>query len=233
MKKEHLGAFIDAVYAIAITILALEIPAELKANDTETIRHLISVFMQYTLSFAMLFGFWLQHRLVNELLPSVTRSSIWLSAAIMLFVSLIPRTTTLAFEYGGQPGTIFQMNLAEAVDVLFVFTVLVTDLLLGQLVLKLRLPDSPEHPHHNQIRRLKRKKIIITGALILIAAAVLLIPRVNDNMLWLVALLLFLQDDFELMIEQLLKPKVSKAAIKHQAMAKNETEQDLQRKNDS
>ncbi len=181
----------------------------------------------------MLFGFWLQHRLVNELLPSVTRSSIWFSAAIMLFVSLIPRTTTLAFEYGGQPGTIYQMNLAEAVDVLFVFTVLVTDLLLGQLVQKLRLPDSPDHPHHNQIRRLKRKKIIITGAIILIAAAVLLIPNANGNILWLVALLLFLQDDVDLTIEQLLKPKVSKAAIIHQAMAKNKMEQDLERENDS
>lgn len=233
MKKEHLGAFIDAVYAIAITMLALEIPAELKANDTETIRHLIGVFTQYSLSFAMLFGFWLQHRLVNELLPSVTRSSIWLSAAILLFVSLIPRTTTLAFEYGGQPGTIFQMNLAEAVDVLFVFTVLVSDLLLGQLVLKLRLPNSSDHPDHSQILRLKRKKIIITGAIVLIAVAVLLIPGADDNILWLVALLLFLQDDIDIMIEQLFKHKASKATIKHQAMTKNKMEQDFQREKDS
>jgi uncharacterized membrane protein len=171
LKKEHLGAFIDAVYAIAVTMLALEIPAELKANDAETIRHIIDVFIQYSLSFTILFGLWFQHRLVNELLPSVTRASIWLSAAIMLVVSIIPRVTTLAFEYGGQRGTIFQMNLSEAVDVLFVFTVLITDLLIGQLVLKLRLPKSPDHPNHHQIRCFKRKKFVITGAIIVITAA--------------------------------------------------------------
>ncbi len=56
----------------------------------------------------------------------------------------------------------------------------------------------------------------------------MLLPTVDHDVLWLVALLLFLQVDVDIMIDQLLKPKGSKAAIKHHAVAENKMEQDLQ-----
>lgn len=194
VKKEHLGAFIDAVYAISITMLALDIPVEIKSHDLETLQSLLTVFIQYCLSFAMLFGFWLQHRQIHHYLP-LTRLSLWGTAALLLVTTLIPRATTLAYEHGAQSGTILQLNFSEVVDIAFIATILVTDMLMGQLVLRLTLPANPLHPDFKPIQRLRQSKAITTVGIVAVTAAILLIPAANRNLLWLVAILIVLQND--------------------------------------
>ncbi len=200
MQKEYLGTFIDAIYAIAITMLALDIPVEIKSHDAETIRSLVAVLIQYSLSFAMLFGFWLQHRQVNQKI-TLNRVSIWISAALLLLITLIPRVTTLVYEHGSQSGTIFQFNFSEAINILFIFILLIADALMGQLVLRIKLPEDSAHPDFKQIRRLRRAKAIITVGIVTVTISILIIPAANSNLLWIIALLLFIQNDVDLILE--------------------------------
>ncbi len=206
MKKEHLGAFIDAVYAISITMLALDIPVEIKSHDFETLRNLLGVLIQYCLSFAMLFGFWLQHRQVNHYLP-LTRFSLWASAALLLITTLIPRATTLVYEHGAQSGTIFQLAFSEVIDILFISTVLIADMLMGQLVLRLKPPTDASHPDFKPIQQLRKSKAIITVGMVTVAAVILLIPAANRSLLWFVALLTLLQNDVAHFLEHLTRFK--------------------------
>lgn len=198
MKNEHLGAFIDAIYAIAITMLALDIPVELKSHDTETIRSLLAVLIQYCLSFAMLFGFWLQHRQVNQYL-TLNRFSIGISAALLLVISLLPRATRLVYDYGDQPGTIFQLNFSETIDILFISILLLADVLMGQLVLRMKIPVDSLHPDAKSIRRLRQAKAIITTGIVGVTIAIFLIPTANRNLLWFIAFLLAMQIDVDLL----------------------------------
>lgn len=202
MKKEHLGAFIDAIYAISITMLALDIPVEIKSHDLATLQALLGVFIQYCLSFVMLFGFWLQHRQVNHYLP-LGRFSLWVSAALLLVTTLIPRVTTLVYEHGAQSGTLFQLNFSEAIDIIFITTIVIADALLGQLVLRLKSPFDASHPDSIRIQQIRKSKAVITMSLAAITAAILLIPLANRNLLWLIAVLIFLQNDVGLFLDSL------------------------------
>ena len=55
LSKEAVGTFIDAVYAIAVTILALEVPSELTGSFA--IGSLAEMLVEYALSFLILFAF--------------------------------------------------------------------------------------------------------------------------------------------------------------------------------
>ncbi|PZD73046.1 hypothetical protein C1752_02767 [Acaryochloris thomasi RCC1774] len=207
MKKEHLGAFIDAVYAISITMLALDIPVEIEAHDLATLQNLLAVFIQYCLSFVMLFGFWLQHRQVNHYLP-LSRFSLWISAALLLITTLIPRVTTLVYEHGAyehsaQSGNLLQFNFSEAIDIIFIVTIVIADALLGQLVLRLKSPADASHPDSIHIRQMRKSKAVITASLVAMTVAILLIPPANRNLLWLIAVLIFLQNDVGLFLDSL------------------------------
>ena len=99
MSKEAMGAFIDAVYAIAITILALEAPAQL-AVDVQ-VSELVALVVEYALAFMILFSFWVQHRRLNRVPSQISRPQLWLHGIILLTGCLIPRATSLVFQYGG------------------------------------------------------------------------------------------------------------------------------------
>ena len=67
MKNEPMGAFIDAVYAIAVTIIALEIPAEVEGSfSLELVGSMVAT---YSITFVIIFGLWLQHRSINGHIP--------------------------------------------------------------------------------------------------------------------------------------------------------------------
>lgn len=154
MNKEALGAFIDAVYAIAITILALEIPDELGGEVT------ISLFgemlLEYVIAFSVLFSFWVHHRRINASLETPTRSTLVLSAAIMLLACLIPRATSLVFDYGGVVNmgkattTVTvpagSVGIATLVDRLYVTVAVAADLMLLALAVVVSRRAAPDNP---------------------------------------------------------------------------------------
>lgn len=129
MSKEAMGAFIDAVYAIAITILALEVPESLEGE--EAVDEFLWVLREYAIAFAVLFALWVHHRRINALVEHHTRATLWLSGIAMLAACLIPRATSLVFHYGGiaSAGEVLEDDSrAQLVDRFNVLTIMVADL---------------------------------------------------------------------------------------------------------
>lgn len=207
MKKEHLGAFIDAVYAIAITMLALEIPVEIEKNDLNAIVQFATVILQYALSFAILFGIWFKHRLINELQMVMNRSYILRSAIIMFVAALLPRITTLAFEHGKNSGNIFDLNMAEVIDILFMLSILIIDFCMAQTVFKLKLPTNKVHPNYKVIYRLKLRQVFITCTFIFLTISVILLPFMDYRILWLIAVVFFFEEEIDSYLDRLLKSR--------------------------
>ena len=196
-----MGAFIDAVYAIAVTILALEIPAEL-ASDSD-LSDLGGVLVDYAISFAILFALWVQHRRINLHIESYAPVGLWLNAGILLLVCLIPRATTFVFNYGGDV-TVGQLETAlakgqwtraEIIDVAFVLIVLVSDLALIAL-----LYLTPREVRQTKAADIHRSKVTISVLLVLVLAGSFLLPL--ENRLFLLSLPLFL------MLEHRISPLV-------------------------
>ena len=94
MKKEKLGAFIDAVYAIIITICILE----LEKPETLTWEGLWAVrgsFLTYTVTFFMMISMWVQIHFLWEQIEQIDDAVIWSSAIFLFTSSFIPYATSI------------------------------------------------------------------------------------------------------------------------------------------
>ena len=123
-------AFSDGVFAIAITILVLELSVPPGSEDDllNAIIHQWPSYMAYLVSFTTIGTVWLKHTLVTDLLKHTDAAFKRLNLALLLFVSFLPFPTKLIAEYlEGSEG-------AERVAVVFYGSVLlVISLLLSAL----------------------------------------------------------------------------------------------------
>ena len=94
MKKERLVAFTDAVLAIIMTILVLELPKPAEPT-IEAILNLQESFFAYTLSFFWLAALWYGMHGIWELAEKISNKVILLNILLLFFSSLIPYTTSL------------------------------------------------------------------------------------------------------------------------------------------
>ena len=202
LSKENVGAFSDAVYAIAVTILALEIPAELDADFS--LASFAGTLLNYALSFVILFALWLQHRRINEHIKHYSRPAIWITGAVLLLICLIPRATTFVFDYGGNV-TIAQLEAsllegagwtkAEIVDITYVGIVLAADL---GLLLLARFGRHSEAA--TEWLEVHRSKLTISALTIGVLALSLLTPVENRYFLLLMPLALMFENQLAKMI---------------------------------
>jgi uncharacterized membrane protein len=94
MNTERFEALIDAILAIIITIIVMEIP--LPASPTpESLFELYPEFISYALSFIVCFNFWNYHHnlftVVNKLNSVVT----WISAIGIMIIGLLPHASVM------------------------------------------------------------------------------------------------------------------------------------------
>lgn len=203
MRAEVLGAFIDAIYAVAITMLALEIPSEI---DTELdLSYFSGLLVEYAIAFAILFAFWLQHRRINAHVEHLSRGILWLNASALLLVCLVPRATTLVFAYGGDV-TVVDVelalldgaghSLATLVDGLYVLVVLLADVILLVLA-RTVIPNDPEAPGH-RVRRTKGVASVLLAACLALSLA---LPYPNRYFALLLPVVLFFEQEVTTWVE--------------------------------
>ncbi|MFC8226073.1 TMEM175 family protein [Streptomyces sp. NPDC057287] len=103
---ERLTALSDGIFAIAMTLLVLDVrvPPGLTAEDfRDAVRDVLPDLGAYVLSFMILAAFWRDHRRIMELVPrfdgpALRFALIWLGA-----IALIPFPTSLLSEYASEP----------------------------------------------------------------------------------------------------------------------------------
>lgn len=110
---ERLVFFSDAVFAIAITLLALEIrlPAlgENPTNDQlfQALLALWPKYLSYAISFLVIGSFWLGHHRRFRLILRYDTRLLLLNILLLMGVAFIPFPTAVIGEYGNRTATIF------------------------------------------------------------------------------------------------------------------------------
>lgn len=92
-SNRRLESFSDAVFAIAVTIMVLEIhvPDSLAfGSDWAVINHFAVLVLIYALSFLVIAILWGSHHYLTFTLPNSDRSTIWLNNHVLFWVTLIP-----------------------------------------------------------------------------------------------------------------------------------------------
>jgi len=103
MSTGRIQALTDGVYAIAMTILVLtlDVPATTPTSAAllKALLRLAPKFFDFTLSFLLLAIFWSIHHRHFHVITRVDIKLLWINIFSLLFVVLIPFTTTLYGEY--------------------------------------------------------------------------------------------------------------------------------------
>ena len=105
-ELDRLIYFSDAVFAIAMTLLVLEIrvpevPPSLAAAEVPTkVLALGPKFFSYVLSFLVIGTYWIAHHQTFRYVQSYDRRLLWLNLIFLLSISFIPFPTGLLGEYG-------------------------------------------------------------------------------------------------------------------------------------
>lgn len=93
-------AFSDGVFAIAITILVLEIAVPEGSSDDlmQAIIDQWPSYLAYVVSFATIGAVWLKHTVVTDLIKNADQALLRLNLGLLLLVSFLPFPTKLVAE---------------------------------------------------------------------------------------------------------------------------------------
>ena len=108
MDRSRLEAFSDGVFAVAITLLALNISVVGPGFHHPTLLHQLAgrwpAFLAYLLSFFMIGIVWVNHHVLIRSITAVDRTLLFLNLVLLLFVVLIPFATATVSDYLGHNG---------------------------------------------------------------------------------------------------------------------------------
>ena len=98
MDRTRLEAFSDGVFAVAITLLALNLTVAGPGVQHQLYEHRWS-FAAYLISFFVIGIIWVNHHVVIKSIAKVDRTLLFLNLVLLLFVVLIPFSTATAAQY--------------------------------------------------------------------------------------------------------------------------------------
>ena len=114
----RIAAFSDGVFAIAITLLALqlEIPGGDRVDVWSEVSALSSNFVAFAISFAVIGVYWVAHHRLFSVIERYDLRLIWLNLLSLFFIVLMPFTTSLVGEHGDSDVSvvIYALSIAGA-----------------------------------------------------------------------------------------------------------------------
>ena len=95
-------ALSDGVFAIAITLLILEIAVPATTSDLpKALLGLWPRYLAYVLSFVVIARFWVAHHLAFRLIARYDNVLVWLNLLLLMFVAFLPFPTAVLGEHNG------------------------------------------------------------------------------------------------------------------------------------
>jgi uncharacterized membrane protein len=107
-QVERLTFFSDAVFAIAITLLVIELKLPtLATRDSEGLRHALLVmspnFVGFIISFFVIGAYWAAHRRTFRWVTRVDDKLVWRNLRFLLLIVFLPFPTVIISEYADVP----------------------------------------------------------------------------------------------------------------------------------
>ena len=124
MGPGRLNALIDGVFAIALTLLVLDLPKPAhSAQLVHDLLHQWPSYVAYLVSFVTIGLLWIEHHGMMSAVRSIDRRFLERTLVFLLFISIVPWPTALASNYADQG-----VPQARAVAVLYAATMLMMGL---------------------------------------------------------------------------------------------------------
>lgn len=118
---DRIAFFSDAVFAIALTLLVLDIRVPEDLADGELWPALVELspqFLAYVITFAVLGINWISHHRKFRVIRRFDSGLIWLNLAFLMFVALAPFPTSVLAEYGDAPAVVLYAGEVAMLSIL-------------------------------------------------------------------------------------------------------------------
>ena len=174
LPLDRFNAFSDGVFAIAITLLVLDIAVpHAGVRVLPALREQWPEFLGYYISFAFIGGIWIAHSGVTKFMKRADAESFSLNLLLLLLVGLLPFSTALMVTH---------LNGADAKTAVLLYGV---NLLLASFVLSLLIRYLAREPSllvdeiaEGTLRRITRRRWTALGLNLLAIAVALVAPKV-------------------------------------------------------
>lgn len=113
----RIDALIDGVFAIAATLLVLDvrvptIPPDHTAGELwHSLIEVAPSFVAFAFSFLTILVYWLNHHSLSRVILSYPYRLVWLSLLLLFWISMIPFTTKFISEYPTEPVAVITYGL--------------------------------------------------------------------------------------------------------------------------
>jgi uncharacterized membrane protein len=120
LTKSRLEGLTDGIFAFAMTLLVIGLNIPDKATLVQSTPYvstllfsLYSDFFHYVLAFLILGAFWLSHHVQIHPIRTLDRTFVWLNLGTLLFVAMLPFSTSFSGDFPGVPlgAIVFELNL--------------------------------------------------------------------------------------------------------------------------
>jgi len=120
--KGRLESLSDGIFAFAMTLLAFGVgyPFTIKGISAAAIGdYIVSLypdFIHYIIAFVIVAAFWMIHHMQSHHIKFVDRAFLWLNILALMFIALIPFSSSIAGDFPNVPLTalVFEVNLLAA-----------------------------------------------------------------------------------------------------------------------
>lgn len=102
IETNRLEAFSDAVIAVAITIMVLELRTP-EGHEFSDLKHSIPTFLIYVLSFTFIAIYWNNHHHLLRAAKRISGAVMWSNMALLFWIALVPFVTSWAGEHLDKP----------------------------------------------------------------------------------------------------------------------------------
>lgn len=111
-SEDRLVMLCDGVFAIAITLLVLDIGSSVESGNVDgTLHTLIYPIISYLVTFLILAVYWRFHRNLMQVVQRLDNGFIWLTFLFLAFIAFFPVTSRLLGNYGSHPSIVIIYTL--------------------------------------------------------------------------------------------------------------------------
>ena len=183
-QLERMILFSDAVFAIAITLLVIEIKIPELHGEHVTdkallleLKHLLPKFLGFIISFMLIGVYWSVHHRMFGFVTNYTRKLIGLNLLFLFFIALMPFSTGFYSEYAGAelvreqlkvPMSFYVLNFSCAGFVNYLMWVYITNP-------KNKIAEPPVDP---EVAALARARALIVPSIFILMLAVAYLTNV-------------------------------------------------------
>jgi uncharacterized membrane protein len=180
MGKARLEAFSDAVIAIIITIMVLELKVP-HGDSLQDLLPLAPVFLSYVLSFVFVAIYWNNHHHMLHVCTTVTGAMLWANLHLLFWLSLFPFTTGWMGEnhFAAVPTALYGVVLLMAAIAYYV---------LQQAIIRAQGPESILQQAVGRDWKGKLSQVLYVTAILasLVSPAIAQVIFVTVALMWLI-----------------------------------------------